>query len=182
MADKSALDDVLRELWYNVEHPSAFAGKERLFQAVKQKLSDVTRKDVSNWLHKQKTYTVQKLSRKRFKRRRIISFGPNFCWELDLADLSSHSRQNGGVHFLLVCICVFSKFLIIKPLRNKKKSSVATALEEIFSNSEKTVPLYIRTDLGLFSSLCFALSRFPNVVIFSLFRFGIFQHRCGGNL
>ena len=71
----------------------------------------------------------------------------DYLFEADLADVSEMSGSNAGTRFLLVCCDTFSKYLMVRPLKSKKKTPVAEAFEDIFVNERK--PIYLRTDLGL---------------------------------
>ena len=54
--------------------------------------------------------------------------------------------KNDGVHFLLIVIDVFSRFMWVKPLENKLKDTIINAFRCIFQRAKK--PRCLRTDRG----------------------------------
>ena len=90
------------------------------------------------WLQKQPSYTKFAPVRQKFTRNRIMTWGIDYLFQADLADVSAQSKSNRGVKWLLVVICTFSKFLMVHPLKNKSQKETAFALESI----------YLQTDLG----------------------------------
>ena len=54
--------------------------------------------------------------------------------------------KNDGVHFLLIVIEVFSRFMWVKPLENKLEDMVINASQRIFQRAKK--PRHLRTDRG----------------------------------
>jgi transposase InsO family protein len=67
-------------------------------------------------------------------------------YEADLADVTSFSQQNDGIQFLLIVIDLFSRYLHVRPLKNKTSNIVLEAFQDIFNNTIK--PKKIRTDKG----------------------------------
>jgi hypothetical protein len=61
-------------------------------------------------------------------------------------DMSKYAKQNDGVAFVLVVIDIFSKFLWMRPLEDKKGQSVTSAFENILRGDRR--PTRIRTDKG----------------------------------
>jgi hypothetical protein len=76
----------------------------------------------------------------------VIVGGQYDQFDADLADLQNLSESNNRVRFLLVVIDVFSRFVWVEPLRNKKNTSVEVAFERIFARGR--VPRRLRTDNG----------------------------------
>lgn len=78
----------------------------------------------------------------------MVVAGINAQWDGDLASMENISKYNNGIKFLLILIDIFSRFLIVKPLKDKKKSdTVAKALKSIFTNSMRR-PKTTRFDQG----------------------------------
>ena len=61
-------------------------------------------------------------------------------------DMVKFAKSNQGVRFILVVIDVFSKYLWLRPLKDKKGTSIVEAFESIFKEGRK--PERIRTDKG----------------------------------
>jgi len=69
-------------------------------------------KPTKKWLTSQDTYTLHKLVRKIFPRRRTFAKGKNDSFQADLAETQNLSTYNDGYRWLkpeLTCIDVFSK-------------------------------------------------------------------------
>lgn len=64
-------------------------------------------------------------------------------WEADLADVQNLAEYNDNVKFLLVIVDVFSRFLWVRPLKDRKAKSV---IEDLLQGPRR--PNAIRTDKG----------------------------------
>ena len=101
---------------------------------------------VKNWIVKQDSYRLHKSKKTKFERNKTIVAGIDSVWQADLADLRSISRENDNYVFLLIVIDVFSKYLWVVPLKNKKSTTVKDAFEKIFVKGR--IPKKIHTDQG----------------------------------
>ncbi len=141
------LDEDLTDLWYNLENSSAFSGLANLYKVVKEKRLPYNRKQVRDWLHWQKTYTLHFPTKKRFKRARIISYGPNWLVEGDLGIISDLKHYTSNYQYILLMVCTFTKRIFARPLKTKTGPEVADALKEYFAEAkERNFPVvYFRT-------------------------------------
>ena len=55
-------------------------------------------------------------------------YNPRDLWQIDLLDMQKFQRQNNGFRYLCVIIDCFSKYLWVKPLKNKTAKSIVKAL------------------------------------------------------
>lgn len=99
----------------------------------------MSRKDVVNELHKP--------ARKTFQRRRTVVKGIDDLWQADLVEMLPYAEQNKGFKYLLTVIDCFSKYLWVKPLKNKQSKCVTDSMEQIFTNSNRS-PKNLQTDGG----------------------------------
>lgn len=99
-------------------------------------LADRQRDDGEDWLRGQKAYTLHRPAINKFVRRPTIVAGIGEQVQADLVDVTTLSRANGGVKFLLTCVDVFSKRAWVFPLPNKKGSEVAEKLEALFNDAK----------------------------------------------
>ena len=83
--------------------------------------------------------------RRRFPKRRVISYGIDNIWAADLVEMGKFSKWNKGIKYLLMVIDVFSKFGWIRPLKDKRGQSVADAFRSIFA---KRKPKMLWSDKG----------------------------------
>ena len=141
------MDEYLTQLYYNPKRSGSFGGVERLYNDVKKEGKyDISRAQLKKWLMKQDTYTLHKQARRHYKRNRVIVGGIDELWQMDLADMQAHAKENDGYRYLLVCIDVFSKYVWVIPLKNKTGPALVTAFKEILESGRK--PQKIQTDEG----------------------------------
>lgn len=101
---------------------------------------------IRKWLQREEAYSLHREARKPLKRSRIVVAGIDDQWSADLMDMVKFNKSNQGARFILVVIDVFSKYLWLRPLKDKKGSSVVKAFESILT--EGRIPKRIRTDKG----------------------------------
>ena len=139
---KAAEKKILRETYFNAQHPASFGGVQKLADA-----TQVEPQNVQKWLSQQWTYTLHKPIRKNFQRRKYVARGINEQWQADLVEMQHHSRENHGMRYILFVIDIFSRYTYARPLKTKSGPDVALALESIINESEAT-PKLLQTDLG----------------------------------
>lgn len=140
-------ENYLHEIYYNPENAGSFLGPDKLFRYVRKDGKYVISKyKIRKWLQKQEAYSLQRSVRRRFKRNKIMVTGIDDQWSADLMDMNKFANYNDGFAYILVVIDVLSKYLWMRPLKNKKGVSVANALRDILL--EGRVPKRIRTDKG----------------------------------
>ena len=71
----------------------------------------------------------------------------NNIWGVDLANIQILSRYNKGIRFLLCVIDIYSKYVGVVPLKDKKGVSIVTAFQNILKQSNKK-PNKIWVDKG----------------------------------
>jgi len=132
----------LHEIFYNPNHPGGLSTAPVLAAAAKVPL-----KVVKKWLEKQKTYTLHRQSRKRYRMRKYYVNTIDDQWQMDLADVSDLKRHNDGYRFILTVIDILSRFAFARPLKTKMGKEVAASIEDIFQKSGRK-PRRIQTDQG----------------------------------
>lgn len=140
-------DRLLKNTYYNPAKAGSYGGVESLQKGVEEHTGKkVHAGEVREWLAAQDAYTLHKTVRKNFKRNRVFAPRPLYQFQADLCDMSSLSKENDGMKFLLTVIDVFSKKAYARALKNKSASEVATAFASIFE--ESGIPVKIQTDAG----------------------------------
>ena len=127
-------EKILRELYYDLKSPYAFTSKNRLYGALKRKINEVKLSKIENFLSHDRSASIFKQRPKQTAKRRKLE-NVSLWSELacDLADLSSLSSANSSYCWLLVCIDVFSHWLILKKVKKKDKNCMSVAFEEILN-------------------------------------------------
>lgn len=139
--------DYLRELYYTPGKPGAYAGPEKLYQAVKQEGKyKIGRQRIRQFLNNEDSYSLYKPIRKTFPRSKVIVNTIDSMWDGDFADVSNIASHNDGYKFLLVLIDIFSRYLFIVPLKNKHHQNIVDGLKLVFQKRRK--PNTLRTDKG----------------------------------
>ena len=82
------LDNLLKKYYYDIREPSSFQSVDKLFKVIKKFKPHIKLEDVSKWLLKQKTYTVHKPIKIKFKRNPIVSKSIDHNWHSDLVEIS----------------------------------------------------------------------------------------------
>ena len=69
----------------------------------------------------------------KFKTRKVYSRFKDHIWAADLAEMGSLTSKNWGVKYLLCVIDVFTKYVWVKPLKDKNGKTVLNGVIEIVS-------------------------------------------------
>jgi len=146
-------DQLFKRLFYNPKQPGALSGVSALHDAAvknnKNKRIKISKDDVKKFLQSQDTYTMHKLPRKNFTRRRVIVSGPREQFQCDLVDMSKHANENKNYKWILVVIDVFTKKAWAQPVKSKHSADVLSAFKNVFSDVGKPLPRKLQSDKGL---------------------------------
>lgn len=129
--------------WKNI---GSFSGSKSFFIALKKKYKNVNYKDVKEWLRSQPTYTLFKTSKKKFPRGKVIVPGLLHTYQIDLCDMRSLKKENKNYSYILTVIDVFSKKGWAIPIKDKKGTTVLTALKHVLDLYK---PERIHADQGM---------------------------------
>ena len=168
--DQATVDEYLKSVYYDPKRPGSFGGVGSFYRDVKQEGKfKLSRKQISDWLMSQDTYTLHKPARRNFKRNRVIVGGIDEEWQMDLADMQSLKQYNDGYRYLLVCIDVFSKYAWIVPIKSKTGPDIVEAFKVILALGRK--PQKIMTDQGteFFNKSFQTLLRHEGIQLFNTF-------------
>ncbi len=139
----------LSSLYYDPKHPASFGTVEKLYKASREAGKSYTKSQIEKWAHGQDTFTMFKPVRQNFPTRKTIAYGLFDLHEADLLDVTSHSKFNGGVKFILLVIDVFSKVVSLEPLKDKSSVSMVKAFTHVYGAKGLTTPIHLATDRGL---------------------------------
>ena len=84
---------------------------------------------------------------KKFNKRKVYSQFKDNIWGVDLAAMQSLSRKNKGIKYLLCAIDLYSKYVLVIPLKDKKGISIDNAFNKIIKQSNRK-PNKIWVDQG----------------------------------
>ena len=134
----------LKKLYLDPKFPGSYSGAYKFYQEVKNIHPKVTLKKVNEFLKSQDAYTLHKRTRKP-KFRRTLVFKPRDLWQIDLLDMQKYSKENDGYRYICVIINCFSRYVWVKPLKNKTGKATVKALALLLMNER---PKLIQADQG----------------------------------
>ena len=134
----------LKKFYLDPKFPGSYSGAYKLYQEVKNIHPKVTLKKVNEFLKSQDAYTLHKRTRKP-KFRRTLVFKPRDLWQIDLLDMQKYSKENDGYRYICVIIDCFSRYVWVKPLKNKTGKATVKALALLLMNER---PKLIQADQG----------------------------------
>ena len=137
---------LLNEIYTDVKNPASFSSPWKLYKAVKKRDLSVTLRDVERFLEGQRSYTLHHHFNTCFKRRKALAHGIGYQFQADLIDYAPLKRENNGTTFLLSVIDVFSQYVMLMPLKNKRGETVCEGFEKIFCHMGALLKL--QTDKG----------------------------------
>jgi hypothetical protein len=140
-------DEIFHSIYYDVKNPASFSSVKKLYSAAKTINENITKDITKNWLSKQKTYTIHKVVRKKFRRNPIVVQNIDEQWQIDLIDFTNLSKYNNNFKYLLVIIDVLSKFIWVEKLYNKSAQSILDAFQKVIKLSNRK-PQFIFSDPG----------------------------------
>ena len=141
------MDAILNKLYYDPSNTGGFKGVDALYKEAKKHADNITKLDVRNFLKKCDAYTFHKPVRFNFPKISTIADAKHQHWQCDLSDLSRYKSYNDNNCFILFIIDVYTRYLWLKAIPNKKPATVAIIFEKIFNEIENQ-PAYICSDLG----------------------------------
>ena len=140
-------EQYLKKIYYDSSNPASFAGPDKLCRFVRKDEKFVLSKyKINKLLQRQEPYSLKRPIKRPVKRNRVVVFVIYDQWDVDLIDMTKFSKYNCGYSFILVAIDIFSKYVWLRPLKDKRGESVMKALKSIFAEGRS--PSRIRTDKG----------------------------------
>ena len=134
----------LKKFYLDPKFPGSYSGAYKFYQEVKNIHPKVTLKKVNEFLKSQDAYTLHKRTRKP-KFRRTLVFKPRDLWQIDLLYMQKYSKENDGYRYICVIIDCFSRYVWVKPLKNKTGKATVKALALLLMNER---PKLIQADQG----------------------------------
>ena len=113
IVDGGQNQDALHRLYANVKSIPSYSSK------------------IAEFLRQNETSSLHKRIRKKFKRRKTVTYYPFDICMADLAfyNSSDYVHANNGYKYILVFIDVFSKMCYVEPMKDKNGLTTLTAME-----------------------------------------------------
>ena len=110
---------------------NSYRGSKSLYERLSKEFLNVSRRQVEQRIKNIEVVQMTMPVNENKIVKPIVSERPLQQIEIDLIDVSSISKHNDGITFLLTCIDTFSKFAWVEPLKNKTSKSIAFTLQQI---------------------------------------------------
>jgi len=127
---------IIERVYYDVK--SGFGSIAKTLKKARGSNSFITRDEVTAFLAKQE----HRQAKKRRKDHSYVPFGPREEFQVDLADFG----LTGPYRYALVTIDIFTKKLVVIPIKGKTSAETAVAFEEVLKILD--VPNYVYSDEG----------------------------------
>lgn len=143
---ENVIDDIEKDIKENYRrpgHPIAFAGIQQIYSYYNRKIPISRIKELLSGIE---SYT---LHREFHKQQRNISFShfKRYQFQMDLVEVQELSQYNDNVRYLLNVIDTFTRFAFVRPLKDKKASTVLDQFKSILIEA-KEKPHMIVMDKG----------------------------------
>ena len=76
---------------------------------------------------------------RKFRKKKFINHLEIIFWGVDLAEMQSVSKYNKGIKYLLCAIDLFSIYVWVIPIKDKKGTSIVNAFKKIISKKENQI-------------------------------------------
>ena len=80
---------------------------------------------------------------RKLKKRKVYSSFRDNIWGVDLADMQSLSKYNKGIKYLLCAIDLFSKYVWVIPIKDKKGVSIVNTIQKLISKGRKPNKIWV---------------------------------------
>ena len=122
-------DNELRKLVLERFHDQAnHRSYHKTYTAISEKHIGITQEEVQKYINECTACALNASIKEKTDMVPVISTAPWKHIQIDLIDFHEFSEQNNGFAWLLSCVCIFSKFLVTIPMKNKEAITVATHL------------------------------------------------------
>ena len=148
LINRTEADKVLRDKAYDIASNPDYDGYQRGLASMVYKYFD--KKSTGSGIASSSILAdeLHKPIIKKFNKRKVYSQFKDNIWGVDLADMQSLSRENKGIKYLLCAIDLYSKYVFVIPLKDKKGISIVNPFDKIIKQSNRK-PIKIWVDQGI---------------------------------
>lgn len=138
-------EEIIKE-WTNPDSSAAFAGADKLHKALGGRVS---KRKITETLQNNRTYSLFRQKRHRYRRLKVVPAGFYSSVALDLADQTNLSGKfNRGARYILVGVELLSRRLFCVPVASKSAPVMVEAIDKLIGQLPY-VPWSFYTDRGL---------------------------------
>ena len=133
--------DTIKEIYKKYNYPS----KDKLYNIVKKDHPEISRSEIQNFTLNSVKESFKEIRTKQ-KLGHITALQPNEIWQIDLFDLSKYGKKNKGYDYIFCAVDVFSRRLMICPIKQKEIKDCLGAMKAIFKANKMQIPNIIMSD------------------------------------
>ena len=147
LINRTEADKVLRDKAYDIASNPEYDGYQRGLASMIYKFFE--KKSVGSGINSSLILEneLHKPVIKKFNKRKVYSQFKDNIWGVDLADVQSLSKKIKGIKYLLCAIDLYSNYVFVIPLKDKKGISIVNAFDKIIKQSKRK-PNKIWVDQG----------------------------------
>jgi hypothetical protein len=134
----------IKKIYFNPRLSGSYSGFASFYNNRHLKLP---KEEVEKELLKLKEYYLFRKALKKFPKRKVMAFLPNWVISADLLDVSKYSNHNNGNRYIVVAIDNFSKRLYTHPIKTKSSDNMIRAFKNLFKQMAQ-LPRYFTSDSG----------------------------------
>ena len=120
-----------------IEEKYNFPSLEALAKYVKEAYPDITRSQVKKYLTQDLVSQLNKVQRKKETDGHITATMPNEQWQYDVLVLSRYKKWNEGFEYILACVDVFTRRVMLEPMKTKDSVACLAAFKKIVAREGK---------------------------------------------
>ena len=142
---RTQLDKVLRDKAFKIASDLKYDGYQRGLASMVYNFFDKKSKGsgITNESNYQLANEFYKPIFRKFRKRKMCSSFRGNIWGVDLADMQSLSKYKKGIKYLLCAIDLFSKYVWVIPLNDKKVTSIVNAFKKIILERRKPNEIWV---------------------------------------
>ena len=136
---------VLRDKAFEIASDPKYDGYQRRLASIVLKFFDKksSGSGIVNEPNYQLANELHKPIIRKFKKRKVYSSFRDNIWGVDLADMQSLSKYNKGIKYLLCAIDIFSKYVWVVSLKDKRGISIVNAFQKIISKGRTPNKIWV---------------------------------------
>ena len=125
----------LKDYYFNPKNAGAFGGINKVWQAIKQE-KVVTKRELTNWLLEQESYTSHRPYIRKFKRPRTIVPYKDAVYASDVAYMTRYTDQNDSYGYFVVFMDMFTRFAWAYTLKTLRGLEMVETLKLLFAHNK----------------------------------------------
>lgn len=133
----------LKQNYTKPGHPIAYSGIQQIYSYYK---GQIPIKTIQTFLSGNESYTLHREFHKQ-KRNTSFSHFKRYQFQMDLVEIQEHAKYNDNVRYLLNVIDTFTRYAFVRPLKDKKATTVLDQFKSILLEAKKN-PYMIVMDRG----------------------------------